>query len=367
MALDPELPAKVKARLDIVDELKDAGGLELKKRGAHYWARCPFHGGGDERTPSLQVTPSKGLWYCHACHEGGDVLDFLQRSTGGKFGEVLHDAAKRAGIVARSESSTANANRPAHTQASPTPPKRLPADPCPPLSDAMLEQLVAWQAALPGSPAADYLAARGIPLDIATAAGVGYAATGWPGKRLAGRPVAVFPLTDAAGTVVSLAARRLGPSEPRWDAMSPKAPFLGHALAGSGQLWIVEGAVDALALCAAGIGRVVAMMGSGWPSLPWNVRDIVLALDADATGLAQAQKMAHRATLLGKRVRILPPVALGGAKDVAEAWLAGTLTLYADQVPDARREEWQERAAIMLDAGVPLAIAEREALRELAG
>lgn len=36
--------------------------------------RCPFHGGGEERTPSLRA--HGGLWYCHACHIGGSIYDF---------------------------------------------------------------------------------------------------------------------------------------------------------------------------------------------------------------------------------------------------------------------------------------------------
>ena len=39
--------------------------------------RCPFHSGGDERTPSLHVyqDPARG-WCCHACHRGGSYIDF---------------------------------------------------------------------------------------------------------------------------------------------------------------------------------------------------------------------------------------------------------------------------------------------------
>lgn len=36
--------------------------------------RCPFHGDGQERTPSLHVNGV--FWYCHGCHLGGTIYDF---------------------------------------------------------------------------------------------------------------------------------------------------------------------------------------------------------------------------------------------------------------------------------------------------
>jgi DNA primase len=35
---------------------------------------CPFHGGGQERTPSLHAYPDAGRgWFCFGCDEGGDI------------------------------------------------------------------------------------------------------------------------------------------------------------------------------------------------------------------------------------------------------------------------------------------------------
>jgi hypothetical protein len=39
--------------------------------------RCPFHGDGNERTPSLHATdvlPAR--WYCFGCNQGGTIYDF---------------------------------------------------------------------------------------------------------------------------------------------------------------------------------------------------------------------------------------------------------------------------------------------------
>ena len=82
-----------------------------------------------------------------------------------------------------------------------------------------------------------------------------------------------------------------------------------------------KGACDALALLAAGVPRVVASFGvQGWR---WNwardVRELVLALDADAAGQQQWRQLAREAALRGKRVAVLPPAAYGGHKDVNEA------------------------------------------------
>jgi DNA primase len=69
--------------------------------------------------------------------------------------------------------------------------------------------------------------------------------------------------------------------------LDAKGYFNASALeGGAGPLWVCEGAFDALALLAAGISRVVAISGvQGW-RWDWarEVRELVFALDADATG-----------------------------------------------------------------------------------
>ncbi len=52
-------------------------------------SQCPFHAGGEERTPSLQVyTPptGPGSWFCFACQRGGSIID---------LGALLYDLAPR--------------------------------------------------------------------------------------------------------------------------------------------------------------------------------------------------------------------------------------------------------------------------------
>src|SRR5207249_2440953 len=146
----------------------------------------------------------------------------------------------------------------------------------------------------------------------------------------------VCPHTTPDGRLVNLYGRAVGtaeqvPKAKRHDHLpGVKGYFNATALqAGAGPLWVCEGAFDALALCAAGVSRVVAIFGvQGW-RWDWarEVRALVFALDADATGQQQWRQLARQAALRGKRVAVLEPAAYGGSKDVNEAWMAGVLHL----------------------------------------
>ncbi|NDA50415.1 MAG: DNA primase, partial [Actinobacteria bacterium] len=79
---------------DVVREyvtLKTAGGGSLK-------GLCPFH---DEKSPSFHVTPSRGMWYCFGCGEGGDVINFVQRMDHLSFAETIEKLAEKTGVQLR--------------------------------------------------------------------------------------------------------------------------------------------------------------------------------------------------------------------------------------------------------------------------
>ena len=81
-----QLVERIKLRSPIETIVQQRVG-DLRKSGALFWARCPFH---EERTPSFSVDPRRGTWRCYgACGEGGDVLSFVQRFDGLDFVDAL--------------------------------------------------------------------------------------------------------------------------------------------------------------------------------------------------------------------------------------------------------------------------------------
>ncbi|GAB3702376.1 DNA primase [Mariniluteicoccus flavus] len=85
--------ARIEDVVGSVVALRNAGGGSMK-------GLCPFH---DEKTPSFQVTPSKGFFYCFGCGEGGDVISFLQKHDNLSFVEAVENLADRVGVVLRYE------------------------------------------------------------------------------------------------------------------------------------------------------------------------------------------------------------------------------------------------------------------------
>lgn len=45
---------------------------------AYVMVRCPFHGAGQERTPSCSLSRVKPVFFCHACSAGGHIGKFLR-------------------------------------------------------------------------------------------------------------------------------------------------------------------------------------------------------------------------------------------------------------------------------------------------
>ncbi len=91
--IDRETVDRVFAAANIVEIIGDY--VTLKKKGVNYVACCPFH---NEKTPSFVVSPSKGVYKCFGCGEGGNAVNFVMKHESMTFPEALKVVAKRYGI-----------------------------------------------------------------------------------------------------------------------------------------------------------------------------------------------------------------------------------------------------------------------------
>ncbi|MCZ6895072.1 MAG: CHC2 zinc finger domain-containing protein [Gammaproteobacteria bacterium] len=308
-----------------------------RRMGGRIRALCPFHGSDKQR--SLSIDPDNGRFQCFACGVWGYTQDARDR--------WREEHRRDAGQGRRQRRSSPSPARPAPVRP-PQPPR--------PARDDLAELLKGCRAALPGSLGEEYLRRRRIPIELAQRYGVGYAASGtWPGRGWKWGRV-VFAHTDPDNVVINLYGRAVesdetAPKGLRHDHLpGAKAYFNAQVLRGSGPLFIVEGAFDALALIAAGHERTVAIFGvNGW-RWEWAraVDELIVAFDADALDPTKPahdgwQGLVRGALMRGKTVRYLPAEAFGGAGDISAAWAAGVLNV--ELQPDGFDEDMEGQGA----------------------
>jgi DNA primase len=264
-------------------QLRSAGGGSLK-------GLCPFH---EEKTPSFNVTPARGLWYCFACAEGGDVIAFIRKIDNLSFTEAVERLAARAGIELRYEQG-------GHVPGQERSRRRRLIDAHKAAADFYAQQLTTAGAAT----AREFLASRGFEMADAQRFGVGYAPDDWElttrhlrsvgfteeelltgglaGRGRRGltdkfRGRLIWPIKDLAGDVIAFGARKLaaddnGPkylNTPETPIFKKSSVLYGADLAKRDigqrrQAVIVEGYTDVMACQLAGITTAVATSGTSF-------------------------------------------------------------------------------------------------------
>ncbi|MFF0460350.1 DNA primase [Streptomyces mexicanus] len=302
-------------------QLRNAGGGNLK-------GLCPFH---DEKSPSFQVSPSKGLFHCFGCQEGGDTITFVMKIDHLSFSEAVERLAAQAGITLRYEEGGYN---PAHQRG-----ERIR------LVEA--HKLAAeWYAEqLATSPEAEtgrvFLAERGFDQAAAVHFGVGYSPQGWdhltrflrgkgfsdkelvlsglaqegrrgPIDRFRGR--LMWPIRDIGGEVVGFGARKLYEADtgPKY-LNTPETPIYRKSqvlygidlakkeIAKTSRAVVVEGYTDVMACHLAGVRTAIATCGTAFGGdhikilrrllMDNGSARVIFTFDGDAAG----QKAALRA------------------------------------------------------------------------
>ena len=303
---------QVLSAANIIDVI--SGYTSLRKRGTTYSGLCPFH---QEKTPSFTVSAEKGLYYCFGCGEGGDVVRFLQRAENLSFAEVIEQLGERFGVPVEFEEGTgldpARKDREARLL--------LALD-----RAATFYQRYLWEKQ-EGRVAREYLEKRGLGEEVCRAFRVGYSPDEWrglyaraaregftdrelddagllvrqPGKvydRFRGR--LMFPLVDHRGRVLGFGGRTLKDETPKY-LNSPEGPLYqkGHllyglfqarkAIADADEVVVVEGYTDVLGLVQAGVGNVVASMGTALTDAQLGLMmrftgNVTFMFDADRAG-----------------------------------------------------------------------------------
>lgn len=89
--VDQEFLRTLKEKVNIVEV---AGSyITLDKRGASYWACCPFH---HEKTPSFAINEAGQYYHCFGCGESGDVIRFVSEMESLDFMDAVKLLADRA-------------------------------------------------------------------------------------------------------------------------------------------------------------------------------------------------------------------------------------------------------------------------------
>ncbi|MEU6380385.1 DNA primase [Streptomyces sp. NPDC046909] len=302
-------------------QLRNAGGGNLK-------GLCPFH---DEKSPSFQVSPSKGLFHCFGCQEGGDTITFVMKVDHLTFSEAVERLAGQAGITLRYEEGGYN---PAHQRG-----ERIRLVEAHKIAaDWYVEQLAT-------SPEADtgrkFLAERGFDQSAAEHFSVGYSPQGWdhltrylrgkgftdkelllsglsqegrrgPIDRFRGR--LMWPIRDIGGDVVGFGARKLYEADtgPKYlntpdTAIYKKSQVLygidlaKKDIAKASRAVVVEGYTDVMACHLAGVTTAIATCGTAFGGdhikilrrllMDNGSARVIFTFDGDAAG----QKAALRA------------------------------------------------------------------------
>jgi DNA primase len=94
--INPEDIVAVREKANIEDIVGER--VTLRRAGANLSGLCPFH---DDSSPSFTVNPSRNLFHCFGCGEGGDVISFVQKTENLTFVEAVERLAEKTGIELR--------------------------------------------------------------------------------------------------------------------------------------------------------------------------------------------------------------------------------------------------------------------------
>ena len=96
MAISSAFIDRLLGNVNIIDVI--GRRIPLERRGGAYWAKCPFHGSGEERTASFKVYDQTGTYHCFSCKESGNAIHFVRKFDGLDFTEAVELLASQVGM-----------------------------------------------------------------------------------------------------------------------------------------------------------------------------------------------------------------------------------------------------------------------------
>ena len=385
--------AEVKSRLDLIEVI--GGYVTLHRAGRELTGLCPFHA---EKTPSFTVSPERQVWYCHGCHEGGDLFKFIEQIEHIDFRQALEMLADRAGVELetgpqasrgagrrRRRSIELNGKAQAYYQ------HVLWATPAGEAGRALLrdrevDEALARRFGIGFAPAggagedalARYLTGKGgATVDELADAGLVHPQRGGRARDRF-RDRLVFPIRDERGDVLGFGARALGDAKPKYlnspdsSAYHKSAAIFGLDLARPAIVRehaavIVEGYFDVIAAHAAGVEHTVASSGTALAreqvhSLSRIAETLTLCFDGDDAGRAAATRAVDVIAAEGLQARICRlPVGFKDPDELVRRDPAAFAQAVADSPP-----AWQVLLDTALGAGEGGSVDARRAAAERA-
>jgi DNA primase len=324
---------EIKSRVDIVELVTEF--MTLKKAGRNYLGLCPFH---QEKTPSFTVNRDKQMFYCFGCGEGGNAVTFLMKIANKTFPETIKELAEKTGVILPSWQDVKEGRRDNSLRQN--------------IIDLNLkaaQQYIRNLHSSAGKAAQDYLNAREIKPETVKQYRLGFAENSWcslvnyikinglsleiaeqAGLVIAGKESGcydrfrgrlIFPIENSAGEVIAFGGRIINKGEPKY-LNSPESPayIKGKNLYGlnrtreeirkSGFALIVEGYFDLISLWNAGIGNVVASLGTALTRehlelLRRYTTEVVALFDPDEAGRKALDRSLELFLSMDMRARVL--------------------------------------------------------------
>ncbi|HND29986.1 MAG TPA: DNA primase [Myxococcota bacterium] len=350
--LSRQVVEELRSRVEIAEVIGRT--VTLRRAGRNLLGLCPFH---NEKTPSFNVIPDKGIYHCFGCGAGGDVISFVQKTQGLSFMEAVKELAGSVGMTIEDRALSPEEHRRIAAKADLH-------DVAEAAAKHFEEMLMVRPEGLPGR---EYLKKRGITLDTARKYRMGYAPEGW--DRLATalqrqhipmelavragvikrndrtgsfydafRGRITFVIADEKGKPVAFGGRVLPEIEKRDSNPTPKylnsseseiyeksktlygLNWARNAIQRNDRVILVEGYFDAVSLWQSGVEEVVATCGTALtPAHLEKIRRLsrkaVALFDSDEAGMRAATKSMELFLDAGVEARRLD---LQGAKDPDE-------------------------------------------------